>query len=119
MRCAKESKELALLIGKIREGPQFKWHLSWIRMNDRISVNRQGGKAARLKQWCNYSQEIGERTAEAPALMCLACEQHFSWAATFSPHNNPVREEPFMVRTRKLRLGEVILLARGHVATEW
>lgn len=80
----KESQEWVLLIGKIREGAQFKWHLSWLGMNDRISVNRQGGKAARSKRQRDHSQEIGECSAEEPAPMCLACEQHFSWATTLS-----------------------------------
>lgn len=37
----KGSKEWVLLIEKIRKGPQFKWHLRWVRMNAGISVNRE------------------------------------------------------------------------------
>lgn len=37
----KRSKEWVLLSEKIRKGHQFKWHLSWVGMNDGISVNRE------------------------------------------------------------------------------
>lgn len=60
----RETKEWVLLIGKIREGTQSECHLSWVGKNDRIAVNRERGKAARLKQPREHSQEIGERTEE-------------------------------------------------------
>lgn len=57
----KESKKWVLMTEKIRKGPQFKWHLSWVGMNDRISVHRERG---RQSDWSN-SVSTGRRGERA------------------------------------------------------
>ena len=49
MCCGKREQGMGSFDWENQGNPQFKWHLSCVWMNNRISVNRERGKAARLK----------------------------------------------------------------------